>query len=298
MVQRTTVIVVLAVLPLLAACPSGSPVTPPVDNGPERLVSMAPSITEILYALELGDRVVGVTRYCQVPADQPVPSRVGGYVDPDWEALVGLRPDLVFTMESHAAAERRFADLGLKSVRVDQASVDGILNSFVVVADACGVHERGRVLRDRVASQLRAVRDRVNADSRPRVLVVIGREIGRGHVTSVWAAGKGSFYDDLLTWAGGVNALEESSVAYPELGPEGLLSLDPDVVLDIVADASTRGASTEAAVADWRSFASLRAVDEGRVHVLTGDALVIPGPRIGKIVEAFAEALHPLSGDA
>jgi ABC-type hemin transport system substrate-binding protein len=123
--------------------------------------------------------------------------------------------------------------------------------------------------------------------------VVVGHEIGAGTVRSVWAAGPDTFYDGVLEIAGAVNALDAAAIHYPELSREGLAALDPDVILDVVAGIDERGLEIEEIMSGWGALTELRAVRDGRVRVLEGDLMVVPGPRLPELVARIARALHP-----
>lgn len=275
---------------LVAISGCGQRVAPVSVEAPRRIVSMAPSLTETLLALGLDDRVVGVTRYCP---DVDGALVVGGYFDPSYEAILSLEPDLVIVMQSHDELHRRLADLGLDTLRVDQHDVDGILRSIHDIAVRCGIELRGLDLVERLRSALDGVTAAVEGLHRPRVLVVVGREPGSGRVGTLWAAANDTFYDDVIRLAGGANAVTNTVIRYPELSIEGLMVVDADVILDVVADGGARGVSADEAAADWRELGDLRAVRDGRVHVLMDDFVVIPGPRIVNTVRTFAEVLHP-----
>jgi iron complex transport system substrate-binding protein len=254
---------------------------------------LAPSLTETLFALGVGDRVVGVTRYCaHPPAVEGLP-RVGGYLDPNYEAIVALEPDLVVLIPSSEASERRLLDLSVPVLSVDQHDVAAVLQSVTMLAEICGVGNRGAELRSSMEERLQAVRDTVSSAPTPRALVVVGHEIGAGTVRSVWAAGPDTFYDGMLEIAGAVNALDAAAIHYPELSREGLAALDPDVILDVVAGIDERGLEIEEIMSGWGALTELRAVRDGRVRVLEGDLMVVPGPRLPELVARIARALHP-----
>jgi iron complex transport system substrate-binding protein len=256
-------------------------------------VSLAPSLTETLFALGVGDRVVGVTRYCVHPPEVRSLPRVGGHLDPSYEAIVSLEPDLVVVIPSSEASERRLQALGLRVLQVDQHDVEGVLESISILAEACGVAKRGAALRRDMERRLEAVATAVAGRPRPRAVVVVGHEIGAGAVRSVWAAGPDTFYDGVLEIAGGVNAIAGGVVRYPELSREGLAALDPDVVIDVVAGIEARGLELGEIRDGWQTLTELRAVRQGRVRVLEGDVMVVPGPRLPEMVAAVARALHP-----
>ena len=124
-------------------------------------------------------------------------------------------------------------------------------------------------------------------------MVAVGHDMGGGVLRSVWAAGPDTFYDGVLEIAGGQNAVESGLVRYPEFSREGLAILDPDVVLDVVAGVEDRRLDTGELLAGWLGLEELRAARLGRVHVLEGDVMVVPGPRLPEMVETVARALHP-----
>ena len=271
-----------------AAVPSGGPVPPPL-----RIVSLAPSLTEMLFALGAGERVVGVTRYCAFPPEVRDIAEVGGHLDPNFEAIVVLDPDLVVLIPSGEANGARLEQLGIPVLEIDQHDVGSLLDSVSILAATCGVVENGRRLRSEMEWRLEEIAAQVAGLSRPRTVVVVGHDIGGGTVRSVWAAGPDTFYDDVLDSAGGVNAIDSGLVRYPELSREGLAALDPDVVLDVVAGVDERGAEFGQILAAWEGLRELRAVREGRVHVLEGNVMVVPGPRLPEMVGRVARALHP-----
>lgn len=260
---------------------------------PMRIVSLAPSVTETLFALGVGERVVGVTRYCDFPAEAAGRTIIGGYLDLNFEAVVGLEPDLVIGIRDSADAIERLTRLGLATLEVDQHNVAGILHSIATIGEVCAVGDRAVVLADEVQGRIDEVRRRTAGGQRPRALVVVDRAAGTGTITAVWAAGPSSFYDELLELAGGDNAIEIDFVVYPEVSAEGLLTIDPDVILEVTAELDNRGLDRQTLRVDWDNLSTLRAVRSGRVYILDQEYMVIPGPRVARIVEQFARALHP-----
>ncbi len=262
-------------------------------RSPQRIVSLAPSLTETLFALGVGDRVVGVTRYCTHPSEALRLPKIGGHLDPNFEAIVSLEPDLVVLIPSGEANARRLESLGLSVLQVDQHDVCSLLDSVSVLAAACGVDDRGAQLRADIERRLADVSAIVEASPRLRTVVAVGHDISGGVVRAVWVAGPDTFYSGVLEIAGGVNAVEGAIVRYPEVSREGLVALDPDVVLDVVAGVEERGMELDQILAGWRRLTELRAVRENRVRVLQGDLMVVPGPRLPEMVREVARALHP-----
>jgi iron complex transport system substrate-binding protein len=268
---------------------------PATDHGvpPQRIVSLAPSLTETLFALGVGERVVGVTRFCAYPPGVTELPKVGGHLDPNLEAIVSLEPDLVVAIPSSRENRLRLEALGLRVLEIDQHDVSAVLNSISTVADVCGVRDRGGELRSEIEGRLSAIEAAVAGAGHPRVVVVVGHQAGGGPVRSVWAAGPDTFYDGVVQRAGGVNAVSDGLARYPELSREGLASLDPDVVLDVIAGLEERDLDPDDLRRQWMRLIEMRAVREGRVSILEGDHMVVPGPRLPEMIEAVARALHP-----
>jgi iron complex transport system substrate-binding protein len=258
-----------------------------------RIVSMAPSLTESLFAIGLGDNVVGVTRYCTFPPEATKRTAIGGYFDPNYEQIIALEPSIVAILPVHAEHRTRLNDLGIETLEVDKAKVPDILDSLGRLGRACGAAEAG----DALASALRTTQDQLMRKTaglpRPGVLIVVDREMGMGRVRDVYVAGKGTFYDDLLGMAGGSNVYDGKLIQYPTLSTEGLLRVNPQVVIEIVPQVVERGLSPETLLADWESMPTLNAVREKRIVILTESYAAVPGPRYVRLLEDMARAVHP-----
>jgi len=254
-----------------------------------RILSMAPCITETLFALGLGDRVAGVTRFCRYPPGAAEKRNVGGFLDPNYEAIAALEPDLALILPEQENVRRFLAELGIRFVVVDDKTVSDILETIRTVGFLCGVETRADSLVSCIRARIDAVRKRAAGGGSPHVLVSIGRSPGSGMLGGIYVAGRNTFYDELLTYAGARNAYDGIDIAYPVLSSEGLLDLDPDVIIELAHDP----AQERELLKDWRSLPELRAVKNGRVHVLSGGHLFIPGPRFVLILEDFARVIHP-----
>jgi iron complex transport system substrate-binding protein len=256
-----------------------------VERGPQRIVSLAPSVTEVLFEAGLGPRVVGVTSYCRFPRDVLALPKVGGYLTPSYEALLALQPDLVVVLPEHADIEPRLAALNIPTLRVDHRSLEGIVQSIVTLGDRCGAPARAERAADALRQNLARVRRIAGAGPRPRVLVCFGRS---EDFRRLYAAAPGTVHDDLIIQAGGQNVLTSGAVSYPTLSAEGVMRLDPDVIVEFAAG----GLDANVLRGEWNALGSLRAVKTGRVHVFTNDFLSVPGPRFVRFAETIARILH------
>jgi iron complex transport system substrate-binding protein len=265
-----------------------------LPGAPQRIVSAAPAVTETLFALGLGDRVVGVTTHCRFPAEARKKAKIGGYMRPSLEAIVALRPDMVITERGPSNLMTQLAGLRISAVEVDFKTLPDILASFQKIADAAGMPERGAALRNSITGQMDQIRSRVKAYERVKMMFVVGRTAGT--LTGIIVVGGASYLSELMGIAGGVNAFADSTAAYPKVTLEEVLARDPDVILDR-ADMGDQSAATEAqkrAVINlWRTYPTLKAVKRDRVVFGIPDIFFVPGPRIVDAAQAFAKMLHP-----
>ncbi|WP_373531692.1 ABC transporter substrate-binding protein [Vampirovibrio sp.] len=276
------------------------------DTSCERVVSLSPSITEVLYALDLGPQIAGVTRYCKYPPAAVQKPKVGGYVDPDSEALLRLRPDLVALREEQTQLVGQLKGLGFRLLTVDHRNTAGILKSLDQVGLACHRVPQARALRQSLERDIEAVRRRLAATSkRPSVLVVIDRDVHAAKVHWAFVAGQDGFYDWLIHSAGGKNALPAGKKGFLQISPEGILRMNPDVIIETTASIGpgfgtlsqvsqvSQAEKNKAAEAQWASLSEVSAVKNHRVYHFNQDYMVIPGPRFPKVLRQFAQAIHP-----
>jgi iron complex transport system substrate-binding protein len=254
---------------------------------------MAPSTTETLFALGLGDRVVGVTRYCDYPPEVAGIAKVGGYVDPSYEAIVSLRPDLVILLSSHRQAREELAKLGIDTLTVPHTGVGDVHEAIRLIGQACGAEEQADTLLRELAGRSQAVRRAVEGKNRPAVLLCIGRDTTSGQLSAIDIAGREDFYDAIITTAGGTNACQDEQVPYPHLSGEGIIRLDPDIIVDLVSRINPGQKTSQQIKEQWSPLQTVTAVREGRVFVIVGQHALRPGPRYVEFLEQLARLLHP-----
>jgi iron complex transport system substrate-binding protein len=264
-----------------------------LSKPPGRIVSLAPSITETLFALGLGDRVVGVSRFCDWPLEVRSIPQVGGLFDPNLEKIVRLEPDVVIGLAGQPDTLWPMRKLGLPLVVVDHRSIEGLLESIRILGGVCGAEaEAERLLQD-IQSRLEAVDRRVSGRARPRVLISVQRTVGTGRIENIYIAGREGHLGRIVELAGGENAAPAAWAAFPMVGAESLVRLDPEVILDLVPGFCSAQVSREQILADWQSLGGVRAVREGRVYVLDEDYVFRPSPRFVRMVEKLARLFHP-----
>lgn len=259
----------------------------------QRIISMAPSITETLYALGLGDRLVGVTRYCQYPAEAKTLPKVGGFLDPNFEAILALRPDLVILLEEHKRSLPGFQKLALETKVVCHKNAKGIIDSLRSIASICGEEARGRKIADDIQLRLDRISEKTANSKRPRVMIAVDRIQGSGGLVDVYIAGADGFFDKMIKLAGGENVYSQGSVRFPVVSTEGIMRMNPDVIVDLVSGLDQEHIQSENYLADWQSLANVEAVKQHRVYAFNRDYATVPGPRFIRFVEDLARLLHP-----
>ncbi len=271
----------LAALAALVAAPPG------------RIVSTAPSITEMLFALGLGDRVVGVTTFCRYPPEAARKPKIGDYLRPNLELIVAARPDLVIVERTGVRRGGLPPGARRPGLEVDDGALAGIYDSIERIGRAAGVPERAAALNARLRAELEALARRTAGRPRPRTLIVLGRTPGR--LEGIVAAGRGSYLDELIGLAGGRNIFADTVSAYGKVPLEAVLARDPEVIVDLgeMADPeSFDERRRRAVVALWRRQPALSAVRSGRVYAAASAAFLVPGPRVAEAARALAEMIH------
>lgn len=257
---------------------------------PRRIISLVPALTEMLFAIGAGPQVVAVSSFDRHPPEVAGLPKVGALLDPDVERVLSLTPDLVAVYASQTDLKRQ---LERASIPVFDYRHAGLADVFTTLR-ALGARTGRAVQAEAVAADLErridAVRRRSAGRPRPRVLLVFGRE--QGSLRNLYASGGRGFLHDMLLTAGGANVFADVQQEAVQATTELVLARAPDVVLELHERREWTDAETRAAQALWRRLPALPAVKSGRVVILAGEGLVVPGPRVATAVERLAAALQ------
>lgn len=259
----------------------------------QRIISLAPSTTEILFALGLGDRIVGVTRFCNYPDATRNIAKVGGYVDLNYEEIVSLRPDLTILLTSHHDAKVELEQLGIRTLSTPHETIADIHQTIQLIGRVCDRKDRADSLVAELTRRKLTVRRAVEDERAPCVLICVGRDTQSGQLSGMYIAGRHGLYDEMIELARGVNVYQDDAVAYPQVSAEGVLEMAPDVIVDIVSDTQSDATSRQEIVRQWNQLRTVPAVRNGRVHVVLGAHALHPGPRYVEFLEQLARLLHP-----
>jgi iron complex transport system substrate-binding protein len=245
---------------------------------------MSPALTEILFALGLGERIVGVTTFCDWPPEARRVAKIGGYVDPTVEAIIALAPDLVFVSP---AAGYRDAGLAIRrlGIPLELVRCETLEEAYAAIektARLCGVEERGRELAGSIRRRIEATAARTRKMPPVTTLFCVQLE-------PLIAAGAGTLPSELLVLAGGRNVVREER--YPRIGIESVIEAAPDVI--VVARMDVPGPADPARVLDyWKRWPAIPAVRNGRVQVVDATTALRAGPRVAEAVELLDRLLH------
>ena len=262
-------------------------------QAPARIVSTSPSITETLFALGLGDRVVAVSEYCRFPAQVAALPKVGTYLRPNVERIAQLRPDLAIVHVQAQGLERNLRAVKVPYVAVDMRNLATVFSTIRAIGAAAGVRDRAESLVGSIEARLNEIRTAVAGRRPQRVLLLVGRRPGT--LTDLVAVSSNSYMSELVSIAGGINVLSDPRLPeYPRISMETVIQLAPDVIIDAGDMGDTpddRRAREQLTLGLWKRQ-QIDAARRGRVHAVISDAFVIPGPRVVEATETMAMWLH------
>lgn len=260
-----------------------------ITSRPERIISLAPSITEILFAIGAGERVVGNTSFCNYPPEAAELPKIGGYT-PDlinFEAILDLQPDLVIVGEfEQEPVIATLEQLGIPVVGLVATTIDEVYSSIEQIGAITGNGQEAAAVVEAMRSRIEAISSKVAdlpVDQRPRVFWEVFDE-------PLITTGPSSFISQLIERAGGVNIFADQSEAYPQVSHESVVALDPEVILGTLEQAEPLAPERVAQRPGW---SNISAVQNGRIHLLDSDPVSRAGPRLADALEAMLAALHP-----
>lgn len=265
---------------------------PAPAKGAARIISLVPAVTEMLYAIGAGERVVAVSSYDTFPPDVKRLPSVGALLDPNVERILSLKPDLVVAYGSQVDLKAQLARAGIGVFDYRHAGLADVTTTIRALGERTGDAVRARGVAGEIERGLGAIRARVQDRPRPRTLLVFGRE--RLALRGLYASGGVGFLDDMLDVAGGTNVFAAIRLQAVQASTEQILTRRPDVILEIRATNSAfPSGDREAELNVWKTLAAVPAVRTNRVHFLFDDRIVIPGPRVVEGTAAIARTLHP-----
>ena len=263
-------------------------VTVTIENPPERIVSLSPANSEILFALGLDEKIVGVTEYCTYPEAALSKEKIGGFSTVNIEKVSVLNPDLIVAADGNSEETvAHLRELGFTVITINADTIDTTLDDILLLGKATGADDEAEALVSSMKEDLAEIAEKTSAEEKPTILHCMWTD-------PLWVSGSATFQDEMITAAGGINAAaaEEGWVA---LTMEKFLTMNPDII--VVDSGNGMGVGADDALRDFflkdPRMQSLSAVQNERVYVVNADIIDRGGPRIVEGVEALAEIAHP-----
>lgn len=255
------------------------------DAKPKRIVSLAPSVTETLFALDAGAQLVGICTFCDFPRAVERIERIGSYLAPNVEAIVAKAPDVVIGVPpNNPAAVAALQRAGLPVVIVQVDTIAQIEAAIRTIAQEAGRETQGETLLAEGQRRMAAIRARLDDAPQRRVLMVVGQN-------PLIAVGSGIFLNELIAQARGINIAASTGQQWPRLSLEFAVANQPDVIID--GSMGSEGKEEAQRLGVWRNFPALPAVRNGRLYGHRSDTLLRPGPRLAEGFEEIARLIHP-----
>jgi len=256
-----------------------------VPHSPKRIISLAPSITEILFALGLNEEIVGVTDFCDYPEAASKKPKIGGFVSPNVEKIVSLKPDLIIAIRDGNREEtgQRLNDLGLPVYWVNPKGFDGVTKTIQNIGETVGKREKStRIIRDMGNKKERIAR-LTQSLPKPKIFFQMGYD-------PIITVGRGTLADDLIRLAGGRSISENESMYYPLYSIENVISKAPEIII-ISSMESKRDYLN--LIKKWQNWKSIPAVERNAIHLVDSNLVDRPTPRIVEGLEAMVRLIHP-----
>ena len=247
---------------------------------PERVISLSPALTEILFALELDEKIVGTTNYCDYPEEALHTPKVGDFSSPNLELIVDSEPDLIFVAAGiQMELIDRFEELGLKVICLDAHTIDDVIHNINFIGEIMGTEEKAMEITEDIAKRVEDVKNKVSGLEKPVVFFEVWDE-------PLTSAGPGTFINNLVELAGGKNMTGDATTYYPQIDFEIVVDQDPDIYMAV-------NHQREVEIVDRPGYEDLKAVKTGKVFTIEDDWVTLPGPRIILGLEEMAFLLHP-----
>lgn len=258
------------------------------EGPPDRVVSIAPSLTEIVVDVGGATQLVGISSYGRVPPGVEKARRVGGFIDPSIEHVIALSPDLVIGVPLQRRALESCVSAGLRTLEIECQTLEEALSAYSTLGETLGHSDRGREAGEQLLKQLDTVRAKAARRQPARTLLLLGR--AGQDLQQVYPVSPGNFADQLLVIAGGSNVLEEAA---PSISVESVIALAPEVIVEIAMDETGDHGDRRLPPSPlWSRMSSVPAVRDGRVFSIASSSLLQPGPAMADGAELLYRLLH------
>ncbi len=260
----------------------------PLSDQANRIVSLAPNLTEILFAIGLDDEIVGVTLDSDYPSEATAKPKIGTFWQPNVEAIVAARPNIVITLDFQQQKDiaERLRRIGYNSLTVNIEKVSDLFDAIGIIGTATDRQQQANELINHIKAKLQQLSTLVSTEAKVKVLWVVQREPLR-------VAGRDTFVNEMIEMAGGENAIGQTVYKYPPIGSEQVLVCNADVIIEPAMVSDDIKGQRVSALQYWNKYQYLPAVANNRVYIIDGDMVSRLGPRLYEGTETIAKCLRP-----
>ena len=262
-----------------------------VHAASQRVISTSPAITEILFAIGAGDRVVGVTDFCNYPEQACRLPSIGGPLNPSTETWITLKPDLIIIQEDSEVIQKNAKIFEIPSLTVSVNNLNNILNSIQIIADSLHMPQAGHQLAIKIKTKIEGYRTHLKKIKPRQVLMLLSDTNDPSR--DLYAVGRDTFLNELLTIAGGENVLPDTMARYPKVSKEYIIAKSPEIIIEVGPKSNLSKEETLARKRTWGKFSTLRAIKDDKLYFIGADYILIPGPRLLNILDDFTRTIHP-----
>lgn len=260
------------------------------DAPPSRVVTLSPAITEMLYELGCEDQIVGVTRFCRYPAAAQKKTPVGGFLDPNYEAIFKLNPDLVLVPAGAEELKQTLERYDQKVLEIPQRSLEDVYTSLRLLGKTFGVEAEAEAKITEIRQTLRKLAERCQKKRPQRILMVVGRDYQSERLEEVYIVGKDGLCNPLLEIAGGKNVYT-GETPFPKISEEAILQMNPEVILEIQPNETQQSMNETFSRKAWERLSEVEAVKRGQIFFMKGEPPLLPSPILTQWIKYLAELL-------
>jgi iron complex transport system substrate-binding protein len=257
---------------------------------PSRIISTSPAITETLFELGLKDRVIAITDFCKYPKEACRLPSIGG-INPNMETIVSLNPDLIIHQPGNQSLNNNAKNIGIKTFEVRMGNLEEIFNSITKLGVALNCKKQANKLILHLTSGIAFYQERLKALPKKEVLLLLGDSSDPAH--DLYAAGPGTLLNELLDLSGGGNIIRDSPARYPKISKEYIIKKSPEIIIEAGPESNLSQREIDIKIEEWNRFPTIEAVKKKQIYFIGADYILIPGPRLLKIIERFSKAIHP-----
>ncbi len=291
--QIKTALSFLTIIAVLCGCSQNSKTLEAPEN-PKRAISLAPNLTEMMFAIDAQEFLVGRTKWCNYPEKTKNIPIIGDYSKINIEATILQKPDVVLTLPEHQESREKLEQISIPSIELSNRNIAEIEQTILQLGTLFDRKEESEKVVNSINEKIADARASANPNYKPKILLTIGRNMGSQGIESVHCVGLTPFHNEIIEIAGGVNACQINQ-PYPKVSLEGMIAMNPDIIIDLIGDNHNK-TTVQRAQNSWMKNKQIRAVQNNQVHVLAGDHTVVPGPRIGQIIDEFSAIISKSNG--